>query len=686
MKCWVIVLAVLLLPVTAAAQTPRLDLRFATESVEAGRLKHAETLLRGVAREGTPAERAVAYARLAELYATGPIEHHGRARRAIQRAVDLMPDSTSYKVQQLELWQAIGSDPPWISVPMSRKARREGLARRILDQDPRNAMALEELGSGKFFDFRVQFSAVSFVTGTLGDALLTAADTSFTFPPLDPSAPAVLREGRYAFKPLRDALVQRAGVYPISKQGAATQAFDQAESFFRRQVESAPDSPVPYRYLARIYLMLGHTSGVRAVAEQFVRERPDLTEAHLLAGLARHRDGDPSAAEAAFDTALDLMTEDERSEYVVDTSDPRLLTDADERQLERLSRIVYADLLLENRDVPYPGHESERGEVYLRYGEPVAYVQTSTPEDRIEVWDYGDLNFVFHDPGKTGHYVLYSPPAGGNPQLDFVLRARTAFRDRPERFEYEPTGTRVSFPFLTYAFQDGDGQNELVAALGIPTASTAGADADLQTGAFILDAETDLVRAERRHAWSTLDERILVDATVPLIVDAFELSVDQPEPTVAVEFDSGAGEYLGFERTIRTLPEAADGLSLSDLMPAYSIDYGDEAPLGRVLRAGHIIQPAPWLRFEAGEPLRLYAEAYGLTGRYEVEARLSPRGQDAAEPVSVSFNGSSVRATEPFALELDTSTLPAGTYRLTFTIRDLRSDQVAEQRLTVRLR
>jgi GWxTD domain-containing protein len=172
---------------------------------------------------------------------------------------------------------------------------------------------------------------------------------------------------------------------------------------------------VELRHLARMRLADDHTDGW----------------AWLGAGLAAHRMGDEPASSLAFDSALvflppaerarydhlarivtpkdsvsrlrlphDELVNDERMYWLM--ADPLWATPDNEDRLEFLSRVVFAELRFSVEEFGIHGADTDRGDVYVRYGPPPAVI-TFPPEAikqaehriRILWWYSTDATFLF---------------------------------------------------------------------------------------------------------------------------------------------------------------------------------------------------------------------------------------------------------------------------------------------------
>ena len=484
---------------------------------------------------------------------------------------------------------------------------------------------------------------------------------------------------------------------------------------------------------------------------------PNDVQMWLYTGLVQHRLGNYESADAAFEQATDRMDDATREAFTDLTlilppeewaafradretfarrywtsRDPRYLNTVNERRTEHYARLTTADLLYRSEDLDRPGWTTKRGQLHVRYGVPEsdivieggyqaaiemfgdrepAYVPDGGTElNRFNVWDYGDLQFVFEDPFRNGEYRLYSPPAdlfsldraGAFEDLDYVQKTETAIREVPERFTFAAPGRGVALPYLVTAFKGAAGQTDLYVNYGIPIAEEVedGDDVDLtvRTGAFLIGAQRDLLVERRQTVYGLKASQIVPFEETRLWTSTEALSAPPGPNEVSLEFETASGGTSGVQRRQLDVPDFRGGdLQLSDILLAYYVeDAGDRDP-GRVVRDGLSIQPAPWGVFGNDDPIYLYFETYGLALRdgrsdYEVEARLVPKETarglrrlakrifgGGRGGVSSAYEYQSDLVDEGQYVILDAAGQEPGLYTLTVTVRDRVSGRSVDQ-------
>lgn len=221
-------------------------------------------------------------------------------------------------------------------------------------------------------------------------------------------------------------------------------AYERALEMFKKAVEAFPDHPAARRHY---YMALAERSRWDELATvTSARARTAIWDAptHLARGLALHRLGRGIEAQAAFDSALVLLTDQERvrltnvsrllrtakqragqlsdsAQYeelgtgpvraTADSmywamADPLALTPENESRNEFLARVAFAELRWTQDDFDLRGADTDRGEVWIRYGPPDKRVGAGSDgrfSGNAETWIYNTgATFTFNTPAGFG--------------------------------------------------------------------------------------------------------------------------------------------------------------------------------------------------------------------------------------------------------------------------------------------
>ncbi len=366
-----------------------------------------------------------AYFLLARLYSETPLKNRREAQRALNKAIELEPENVQYLVAHLihlreESWNFI--------TDKLREARRRTLAQKILEMDPRNAFAHEELGIGYIRDFWRYRNAVMMPGFDLArrwrvpeqnlerdlenviplDLEGATTDPGAPFDIDDPNQLSTLLTVGREFIPefeepgqvfLADEFdvdkLERNGVPVRDLSQRASRVYNRAVMHLSIALEANPRQRSVYDQLIKVYALRGDWSEALTTLQQMYVFFPDDPGMWMYLGLANYRGGNPEAGAKSFERALALSDEelqrvfndirfivpdDEKDQYDADpvayasrfwtSKDPRYLTPYNERKIEHYSRLVYADLLYGVPQVERRGWDTERGQILIRYGVP----------------------------------------------------------------------------------------------------------------------------------------------------------------------------------------------------------------------------------------------------------------------------------------------------------------------------
>ncbi len=175
--------------------------------------------------------------------------------------------------------------------------------------------------------------------------------------------------------------------------------YERAEALFREAAATAPDDPRAFRQLAMLLAERDRWTELAAAARDRTNRRPMDGWAWLALGLAMHRSGKSDVASALFDTAAARLSESDRARLFEFTrvltprdsaaykagsiekrvareqsfwamADPLWSHRGNDPRTEFLARVVFAELRWTVEELNVRGADSDRGEIYIRYGPP----------------------------------------------------------------------------------------------------------------------------------------------------------------------------------------------------------------------------------------------------------------------------------------------------------------------------
>ncbi len=356
---------------------------------------------------------AEAFYLLSRVYFETPLYDVKKAGAALDAALKIDPDNVLFLVARL---QQLRTDSWNFFAEKIKEIKRLEVAHKILDLDPANAFAHEELGTSYIRDFWRYRNAVMIPTllqrqgannlinsfnnadpnrNNIGvnDGTLTSASSSLDF--------------GTAFDPARVFVADKFDVARLKQQGVPVQdlsaraqrAYEKAIEHLQRSLDVDPRRRSVYDEMMQIYALKGEYGEALKMLQQMYRFFPEDPYLWTYLGLAHYRTGNMEAADRSFETAFRymnpneqgaygdlsyLLPQDEERRYEQDpvlyasrywtSKDPRYLTTFNERRLEHYARLTYADLLYGAPDVDLRGWDTERGRILVRYGQPLADV------------------------------------------------------------------------------------------------------------------------------------------------------------------------------------------------------------------------------------------------------------------------------------------------------------------------
>lgn len=633
-------------------------------------------------------------------------------------------------------------------LPTLQPVKRANLAQKILARDSTNALAHLELGEQAE---RIYISRRNFISINNESVVQNSKSKSnfiqFSSDPNDPQQMRDLIKWRFRFNIER---LFSLGVNALGDGHRAGGAYYKAEGHLMRAYAYDPDLYSVYMPLMRLFIASNQYERLLPVLDKFRSHFPEDVEVYLYSGLVHYNLGDikktsyffniarshmSDSLQAVFDDFSYMLSERQKDLYNRNrilfaqrfwaANDVRMLTFPNERRLEHYARMAYADLFFGIEMGADYGWDTERGEIYVRYGAPRQYYQlrakgTLMDNSRSEIWEYEDFRLVFSNTAYGEHpdYILYSPSAKAlsNPHVnpwanDYVIEAHEQFRKQPSVSTYDSPGQRSRIPFLVSSFSSKIGSKLYipfgVRLVGKPPQSQC-FDRSMEAGAFLIDRDYGIISQDRGNIATLCSDRISTFGEGAIWTGVHMLSATQGVYKLSVEFATEGDLSVGFERISLAVPDyTVDRLLLSDILLAYHIEevYDDKLSSpneafdipDRIHRHGLSIAPAPWGVFDREQPIYFYFEIYNLKLRnertsYEVEAALTPHdengmienlfesifGSDEEAGVAVQFEATGTAADDGQYLIMNASGQPPGEYVLLLRVKDKVSGRAAE--------
>lgn len=464
-----------------------------------------------------------------------------------------------------------------------------------------------------------------------------------------------------------------------------------AASFFEKTLVYNSTHRDATIHLALMYFEIKSYEKMAHFLEKLADTNPSDYEVHCMAGLACYLAGRFDQSDEYYCKALKLMPAETRTifenidgivpqdalELSRDSSyrsafwaknDPLKLTKYNERQLEHYNRLTYSHLRFGVPKMGIPGWKTDRGVLFIRYGDPLFRYKTQ-PDERflggLETWIYPEYTFQFEDEYSTGHYVM--------DQSSF-LQYRSAYHTKADAYTLPST---YSFELQgdIFQFKGQQGTTRIRAYTSAlthqvdPSFEETGFPVKLQNGLFLLDEKGKIVHQIRQTKELSINEvnelSFISDVEVNISPEgSFEEAV--------MEWLTTGDQHFGVCRRAfhpRVFPQ--EDFCVSDVVVGFR---QDSFPLKVTYR------------FRPSDIVCLYFEMYNLglgddhTARYTIAASLHHRPtagflsglrKRRHEPILTSvFEGRSAQRDETYSLGLNIRDVPPGNYRLELTVTD----------------
>ncbi len=362
-------------------------------------------------------QNAEAHFLLARIFWETPLRNVGRAGEELEKAIALEPDNVQYLVASLQQNKADASN---FITEKIRESKRRDLARAILELDPDNSFAHEEMGSIYIRDFWRYRNALMYPALTFNEYKYRSSTT------IDPMAGYLVdqvnefdqAQGNEPSEPLNSELIgaveanydpnsifmadefdvetlKSQGIPVMDLSNRAQKAYDKAIMHLGKALEMDPRQRTVYDHLMEIYALKGEYEEAMSMLSQMYVFFPEDSQLWTYLGYTHYNLGNMDAASKSFETAFKYMTpgeqqayeglehilpREEKKAYEADklayasrfwtSKDPRYLTPYNERRMEHYVRLTYADLLYGAPDLDLRGWNTERGAILVRYGPP----------------------------------------------------------------------------------------------------------------------------------------------------------------------------------------------------------------------------------------------------------------------------------------------------------------------------
>lgn len=332
-----------------------------------------------------------------------------------------------------------------------------------------------------------------------------------------------------SMKAVRQAL--ELGTMPLPPDVSGEHEYDEAVRLFREAYAMAPNVPRAFRSLAMTMAERNQWTDLEALSRKQISRIPWDGTAWMALGLSLHRQGKSNVAAAAFDSAMSYVTPSDRARLdqmnrvrpAGDTTrlargteaertaisrlywlfaDPMWSRAGNESRVEYFARVTYAELRWTVDELNVRGVDTDRGNIYVRYGPPeMISVLGPSPRDGsaeiTTIWIY-KTGLMFAFKGMATYATARTPG-------DDMAMVATITSAVPVRWDNLATEIVDSIPAEIARFRGGRDSVDIVVAADPPSSvSTAGrANVWLITpGAVIVYKDSSALQSPAVRTWS----------------------------------------------------------------------------------------------------------------------------------------------------------------------------------------
>ncbi|MGQ7719824.1 GWxTD domain-containing protein [Melioribacter sp. OK-1-Me] len=515
-----------------------------------------------------------------------------------------------------------------------------------------------------------------------------------------------------------------------SLQEYANEDFKEAEKYYRAVLSIDSINYEANYKLALLYMKAGNFEKAAGLLHRLYQIEKKDTKINLALGFCYYKLRNFTESNRFYKLAFRYMTYEERKEYDYESAvkmlqpaydeimgdneykrshfikfywqvnDPLYLTDYNERLLEHYSRLTFANLFLSNNQKK--GWQTDRGEVILRYGEPLNIMRIRPSmgeagyEMKTDVWNYEEMNFGFTDMALNNNFIFSAPPVEKEKVVSqYPLNSHELIQYLRKSYhsKYVPVyeGSQFSVSSKEYYFKSAlyPSKTEMHIVFHIPDSiKTDGDSLNINTGFFLFD---------RYHNQL---EKIVENKY-------FETNSGLNEFVAVLEPDSGFYSFELIEKSSRktsvkrgtlNIPDYRKLLSLSSLILADTVYSASKGILQRRQYSFN-----PYIKDTVIGKVYLYYEVYNLNkngkGFAEFRQNIKIKRNEGKEgflsaiknlfskrkALTLTNKYRADRSDVPLFIRLDLSGLKAGDYDIEVEIEDLNSKMNVKSKLQLYL-
>lgn len=449
----------------------------------------------------------------------------------------------------------------------------------------------------------------------------------------------------------------------LSLEEFAMDDFYESENYFLKILKLEPDNPQALLHLSTLYEDLGKPEKGIPLLERLVKIEPNEYSAHLFLGLLCYKSSQNKRAYEEYKKALSLMSAAEKKDFTFNSvkelikpifkekfknftdaelrllikeywkiKEPLYLTKYNERLLEHYSRVAYANLrftvLKENK----PGWQTDRGDIYLRYGEPIDRIRfrphinaggRTQVKLKTDVWYYTDMVFGFTDDFMNGNFRFSTPTPGSRYVSQFAGNsynfANYVKSVRNELYDPKFEGPKFKVPYQITQFKNLNNPNEtdVYVSYGLDAADTL-----LKNNLYIYPHVAGFFYSDgyynlKKSIIDTINnfnksEVIIIDSSKKMLVNSLELNLLPDSGYFALEVQRKTDKGVSANH-VKLVVKKFDNINLDISGIILASDIEAEKEINYPLKRRKInILPNPLGIFTEKNKLFIYYELYNV--------------------------------------------------------------------------
>ncbi|MFC1728784.1 GWxTD domain-containing protein [candidate division KSB1 bacterium] len=506
--------------------------------------------------------------------------------------------------------------------------------------------------------------------------------------------------------------------------------------------------------LGLLYYDKGETDRFIELFSSITRKYPEDKDALLFLGLGYAKKGEHETSDNFYMKARDLMNPEEREVFenidYIDSGieeisegmftgtagkdrywqrkDPFFITPFNERRNAHYGRVAEANLRFSQPKLDLPGWRTDRGRIFIRYGEPNKIADFHQAYDALDVggnyhfdpaetwwkfqfWYYDNFSFVF-----STYYADYDNKyrLGTFQKLDFLYIEEKVEEVYPDYYRYIPKGELLDMIVNVVTFRGKTrGKSDAAFFYGMPLNKIELnpdlpdiVKGELQHGVFIFNEQWDKIS-------QIIDTTLVVvdqdeqEISEDVYVVSTELELDPGMYNIGVEvLDPGSGNTSSLRDKIAVEEYTGESLQISDILISHKIIFEDL--ISPVSRDNISFYVSPTHGFRTGQSMNLYFEIYNLflspedgRSRYRIDYTIYPSFRkdqgmtgflkkmvglsEKEEGQAISFEYGSARLDENVLQIIDLNISKPGEYRLTVQVTDLSTGESVNKSTLLRI-